>query len=190
MPLDNSRIITGLPELPQDVPEDQYSQLYKIYIAIANLKRAMSEYCGVDSLSEELRSQTSPLNTVNINNMTRAYYPASEPLIFGAMVNIWNDSGTMKIRKASASSASTLCHGVVASTSGASVGEYVEINLWHGITSGIGAMTAGSLYYLSTTPGVIINSPPVAVGTIRQAIGVALTSDILSFNISSFIFQN
>jgi len=100
---------------------------------------------------------------------------ASENLAAGDYVNIWNDAGTAKVRKADASTTKP-ADGFVkdAVTSGADATVYHE-----GGNDQHTGLTPGSRYFLSaTTPGgvVLATSLPTASGSIVQFIGKA-TSD-------------
>ena len=95
--------------------------------------------------------------------------PASEALAAGDAVNIWADTGTVKIRKANATDATKPAHGfvkaAVESASNASV--YFE-----GVNAQLTGLTVGSRYYLSAaTPGAITATPPAVAGNVVQYIG-------------------
>jgi hypothetical protein len=98
--------------------------------------------------------------------------PASENLSAGDQVNLWHDSGTLKVRKADASN-SRPAHGYVNSA----VSSAATALVYHdGTQSGLSGLTAGAQYYLSsTTPGglVVIGSVTLASGDIVQYIGRA-----------------
>lgn len=104
---------------------------------------------------------------------------ASENLSAGDLVNVWNDSGTAKARKADASSASKRAHGFVLSsvTSGATATVYFE-----GTITGLSSLTIAGTYFLSgTTPGIITTTAPSTATHIVQQIGVAISATELSF---------
>lgn len=103
---------------------------------------------------------------------------ASETLTAGNVVNIWNDGGTLKVRKADATVAGKEVHGFVSSgiTSGAS-GTVV----FDGAISGLSGLTIGAKYFLSTTPGTITATAPSSVGNVVQPVGVAASATELIF---------
>jgi hypothetical protein len=81
---------------------------------------------------------------------------ASENLAAGDAVNLWDDAGTAKLRKADADTISKKCDGfVIASvTSGASATAYKD-----GSVTGLSGLTVGADYFLSTTAGGITTDP-------------------------------
>ncbi len=107
--------------------------------------------------------------------------PASEDLAAGDLVDIWNDAGTLKVRKADASavSAGKKADGFVraAVTAPANATVYFD-----GEISGLTGLTLGSEYYLSdSTPGGITATPVTTAGNLLQSVGVAKSATTLSF---------
>lgn len=104
--------------------------------------------------------------------------PASENLSAGDFVNVWNDSGTVKVRKADASSNAKEAHGFVLSsvTSGANAVVYFE-----GTNTQLSSLTLGATYFLSTTAGGVNTTLPNTSGHIVQQLGVALSTTEISF---------
>lgn len=107
--------------------------------------------------------------------------PASENIAAGALINIWNDAGTAKIRNADASGGvAKQAHGYAPDpiTSGAT-GLAV---LGDEVITGLSSITPGASYYLSgTTPGAFSTTPPSTGGHIRQFVGVGITASELNF---------
>lgn len=104
---------------------------------------------------------------------------ASEGLAAGDMVNVWNDSGTAKIRKANATDATKPAHGFVlaAVTSGLS-GIFIGAG---SINNKRSALTPGTAYYLDTAGGGITAVAPSSSGNLIQELGVALSATELAF---------
>lgn len=102
---------------------------------------------------------------------------ASEALSAGDFVNVFNDGGTAKMRKADATTAGKEAHGFVTeSIASAAAGTcYFEGN--NGQVSGL---TAG-VQYLSATAGSSTSTPPSGSGNIVQRIGVASGATNLNF---------
>lgn len=102
----------------------------------------------------------------------------SESLAAGNVVNIWNDGGTEKVRKADATTVGKEVHGYVnaAYTSGDSAAVYASDKI-----TGLSGKTAGARQYLSTTPGVLTQTAPTAVGNISQCVGVAHNATSVRF---------
>lgn len=102
---------------------------------------------------------------------------ASENLTAGDFVNIWNDSGTPKVRKADATSTGKFAHGFVLAsvTAPASATVYFE-----GTNTQVTSVTGGRLY-LSTTAGGWTATAPSSSGNVVQAIGMGLSSTTINF---------
>jgi len=103
--------------------------------------------------------------------------PASEGLAANDVVNIYDDTGTTKCRKADATDATKPAHGYVkaAVELGSNATVYTD-----GYLPGT-TLTIGSKYFLSTTPGAITTTPPSATGNIAQCIGVAVSATQIKF---------
>jgi len=103
---------------------------------------------------------------------------ASENLSAGDLVNIWNDSGTRKVRKADASNGRR-AHGFVldAVTSPADATVYLS-----GDITGLTSLTPGVSYYLSgSSAGAVTSTAPTTSGHISQEIGIAVSATSIAF---------
>jgi len=103
---------------------------------------------------------------------------ASENLSSGNWVNLWNDSGTQKARKADATSAGKEANGFVlaAVTSGASATVYMEGN-----NTALSGLTIGTEYWLHTTAGGQTSTAPSSTGNVQQPLGKAVSSSAINF---------
>ena len=104
---------------------------------------------------------------------------ASETLASGDFVNVWNDAGTVKVRKADATSAGKESDGFVLAgvSSGASATVYFE-----GKNTALSGLTLGARYYLSAAiPGGVTATPPASSGNVVQYLGRAISATSLSF---------
>lgn len=108
-----------------------------------------------------------------------ALIEASENLAAGDFVNVWNDAGDPKVRKADATMAGKEAHGfVIASvTSGDDATVYFE-----GSNTQISGAVAGNVY-LSTTPGGFVQTAPSGSGNVVQRLGVAVSATVISTEI-------
>ena len=102
---------------------------------------------------------------------------ASEALAAGDWVNIWNDAGTAKVRKADATTAGKEVHGFVLSavTSGNPATVYFE-----GTNTQVTGQPPGPAI-LQTTAGVGGPTVPSASGNVVQQIGVAVSATAINF---------
>lgn len=102
----------------------------------------------------------------------------SEALAAGDLVNIWNDAGTEKVRKADATAEGKEAIGFVLSAFGLGVPALV----YHeGKVTGLAGMTPGARQYLATTPGARTAVSPSAAGNVSQPVGTAISATVLSF---------
>lgn len=102
---------------------------------------------------------------------------ASENLASKDLVNLWNDGGTTKVRKADATSAGKRAHGFVQSA--VTSGNPAEVIL-DGTISGLSGLTVGE-QFLSTTAGTCTTTAPSASGNVIQSVGFAISSTELAF---------
>jgi len=103
---------------------------------------------------------------------------ASENLAAGDLVNLWNDAGTIKARKADASNGRR-ANGFVlnAVTSGNNATVYFE-----GTITGLSSLTPGAVMFLSgSSAGTATATAPSTSGQIVQEIGVAISATEISF---------
>lgn len=103
--------------------------------------------------------------------------PASEALAANDVVNIYDDTGTTKTRKANATNATKPAHGYVKASveSGSNATVYLD-----GSLPGTG-LTIGSSYFLSATGGLVTATPPSTTGNVWQKIGNAIDDDKIEF---------
>lgn len=105
--------------------------------------------------------------------------PASENLAAGDLVNLWTDTGAIKVRKADAATSGKEAVGFVLSavTSGNDATVYFD-----GTITGLSGLTPGAKYYLSAaTAGAIVSTAPTTSGNIVQEVGYALAATELTF---------
>lgn len=111
---------------------------------------------------------------------------ASEALSAGDVVNLWNDAGTVKMRKADADADREADGFVLASvSSGASGTVYLE----EATITGLSGLTPGALYWLSTTAGSLTDTPPTGANVLSQIVGKALSATEFRFRPESAIKQ-
>jgi hypothetical protein len=107
---------------------------------------------------------------------------ASESLSGGALVNIWDETGTPSVRNATNGSSGKECDGFVldTATAASSVQVYFE-----GVVSGLTSLTVGSRYYLGVDGALTTTPPsetdPANVGKVIQYIGRAISETELAF---------
>lgn len=102
---------------------------------------------------------------------------ASEAITAPALVNIWNDTGTAKIRKADASTNKQANGFILASVASAAAADvYFE-----GEVTGMSGLTAGKVWLSSTVPGATQATIPTTAGHIAQPVGWATSATTIDF---------
>lgn len=103
---------------------------------------------------------------------------ASESLSAGDWVNVWDDAGTIKVRKADATTAGKEADGFVLSavTSGNAATVYFE-----GTNTQNSGLTLGARYYLHTTAGSETSTAPSGSGNVVQYLGKAVSATEIAF---------
>lgn len=104
---------------------------------------------------------------------------ASEALVAGAAVSLWNNAGVLSVRNANATDNTKVAIGFVEKA--VATGTPVEI-LCGGLNIYKSGLTIGAIYYLDTANGAISNVKPSGAGKIVQPVGIALTGSQLFWN--------
>ena len=103
---------------------------------------------------------------------------ASEALSAGDIINIWNDAGTAKMRKADADNGRAVDGFVLQAVgNGASGTVYLE----EAVISGYVGLTVGATYWLSTVAGAIVVASPNGNNVLSQIVGKAVSATELRF---------
>ena len=104
---------------------------------------------------------------------------SSENLAAGDFVNIYDDAGTPKVRKADATTAGKEAHGFVLAgvTAPAAATVYFE-----GSNDQVAGATAGKVF-LATTAGGFVGTAPSASGNVVQQIGVATSATSINVEV-------
>lgn len=110
---------------------------------------------------------------------------SSENLSAGNLVNIWSDAGVIKVRKADATTAGKEANGFVLSAV-TSPAEAIVHRISQSNTQ-MSGLTPGITYYLSTTAGDVVATPPSTSGNIVQSVGKAFDATTLIFEPKSHV---
>ena len=183
------RITTGLPQLPAGQKSESFNLVLPLYTAMNSVAQAVSVVSGlVDFNQSELaeRNQVASLSTANHN---KVFALAPVALTFGTIVNLYLSGGKIAAQPADATDNTKPAHGIVNQAQGIAAGDYGEIVICQGYSSGIAGTTFGSYYYLSTA-GLIQLARPAAAGSIVQAVGFGLGTSGFYLSISSLFLQN
>jgi len=103
---------------------------------------------------------------------------ASENLAAGDFVNIWNDTGVIKVRKADATTSGKPPDGFVLAvvTSGNNATVYRS-----GSNNQLSSLTVGTQYFLTTTAGLASTTAPSASGNAVWVVGKSTSATSISF---------
>lgn len=102
---------------------------------------------------------------------------AAEALVAGNLINFYDDSGTMKARKADCSNGRR-AHGFV--LSGFDSAATATVYLDSSINTALAALTSGTIYYLSTS-GAVSDTAPSTAGYLSQEVGISLSATEMEF---------
>lgn len=106
-----------------------------------------------------------------------AVLPAAGALVAGDFVNVFNDGGTTRCRKADASSLSTKAMGFVLTA----VADLANATIYfEGNNTQVSGQVGGDVF-LSTTAGLASGTTPSASTEIVQRIGVAVSATQINF---------
>lgn len=187
-PVFSSVIDTGLPARPYGVPDELNEQFQAIFNAIRIIQQKVGDLSGAGVLDPTNYLALSPLfsESIQIQRMQAIIVVASEAIAANDFVNLWNSSG-LKVRKAYSTTIGSRAWGWAPQA--IANGAAGIIYLFSGYQVGSG-LTVGTTYYLSaTTPGGITTTAPVASGTIKQEVGIALSTTELLIQLSTPIIN-
>ena len=136
---------------------------------------------GVVGSSIDAGSLSGTVNTsvVQVDRVGPVTVIASENLSAGNLVDIWNDGGTAKARKADAGSGANYAADgfvIAAVTAGNTARVFVA-----GTNNAVAGVTPGQTLYLSTTAGGTTTAAPTGAGQLVQEVGVATSSTTMVF---------
>jgi len=103
---------------------------------------------------------------------------ASEALASGDLINVWNDAGTPKVRKADASTPGKEAHGFVTAAYALNAAAVVY---FEGTNTQMTGLTAGRQYLSTTVPGKTQLAAPSTAGQISQVVGFATAATAMNF---------
>lgn len=102
---------------------------------------------------------------------------AGEDLSANMLVNVYDDGGDFKVRKADADDPDRPAHGYVktAALTGADATVF-----FGGTLSGLAGLSPGFVY-LSATAGGVTSTPPSSGGQLVQVVGIAVAATVIAF---------
>jgi hypothetical protein len=177
-------LASGVPELYQK-PEDR--SLYQLIVQTAqNILSSIETYCGLTQKPMTQWSLLSPSATLRRQNLGRLYCISGEAIVYGALVNLYNNAGVLTARNANSSTGRS-AHGYCAvnntQQSGMNVGEYGEVILGQGILPVTGVSPADRMF-LAPVNGQMQIGPDLAAGHIEQFIGIGIATNLVYIDIT------
>lgn len=111
---------------------------------------------------------------------------ASEAIAAGAIINLWNSTGALKVRNADNSAVGKRAHGFASAAiaSGASG----TVNVGDGVINGLSSLTIGTQYFLGAA-GAPTATVPTGTGTIIQGVGVATSATAIEFTVGDVVVR-
>lgn len=103
---------------------------------------------------------------------------ASENLAAGDFINVFNDGGTAKVRKADASTSGKYAHGFVLSAVTAPANALVY---FEGPNTAVTSATPGEVFLSATVAGGFTSTAPTGTGQVVQKIGIATSATNINF---------
>ena len=103
---------------------------------------------------------------------------ASGDLAAGDFVNVYDDSGVARVRKADASNTVAPANGFVLT---AVLDTADAIVYWSGLNNAVTGLTLGT-QFLATTAGTSTSVAPTTAGNIVQKVGMAVSPTVMYFN--------
>lgn len=185
----NYNVTTGLPSLPAGQRDKDFDLVKPIYLAMNALAKGVSIYAGQIDFSQDEMAQQNQLSTLLTQNHRKINVLAVGALAFGKIVNLFLSGGKIAGRYADSTDNTKPAHGIVNAPLGIAAGEYGEVVLIEGYSTGISGSTFGLYYYLSNN-GDVQAGRPAAVGTIIQAVGFGLGTGGFYMHISPLFLQN
>lgn len=101
----------------------------------------------------------------------------SEVLSAGNLINIYNNAGTVNVRKADATSIGKEAHGFVLAAFGAGV---LATVYFEGTNASVAGQLGGDVF-LSTTAGMGTSVAPTASGNVQQPVGLGTSPTSMNF---------
>lgn len=107
---------------------------------------------------------------------------ASEAIAARDLVNVYNDAGIVKVRKADASTTGKEANGWAPAAIANGVDGTIQ---YGGQMTGLTGLTAGKRYLSDTTPGLSTDTPPAGTGKIVQVVGTAISATAMNVEIDN-----
>lgn len=178
-----SLIRLGIPDIPSGLRDKDFGLVSPLYRALSSLGQQVAALLGAEEYDATDMARMPATQLLQLAARSSVLIVrASEQLNFGKAVNIYDVSGTITARLATAADLARPAHGFVATPQGIPAGGIGMVTFMTGLTPGVVNTVVGTAYYLSTD-GNIQAVSPTADDVINQIVGVGMGSDGLMVNI-------
>lgn len=168
----------GLTEATTGHVANEYATLFSDSLIFFELERKdVGQQIRLKAVTNGQHVDYAPISTFTFTPAGSTPALTSEALSAGDLVNIYNDGGVTKVRKANAGTPARFANGFVNKNYGS--GEYAY-TYSQGINNFVYNLTPGK-QFLSTTAGKSSNTPATGAGKIVQEVGTALSGKQLEF---------
>lgn len=150
-------------------------------VASVNSSAGAADASKIVSLNAAGQIDASMLPTSGLISMT-----ASENISASDLINVFNDAGAAKVRKADNTSAAKRAHGFAPAA--ITLGNSGNVNIGPGAIAGLAGLTIGTEYFLGVTGGVTATAPN-ASNSIVQRVGVAKSATELFFDPGEIVIR-
>lgn len=189
MPSDN--IINSLVNInvPAQVPEAFQDAEVRAAVELTinssnNILRALEQYLGITQKDITLWDFLIPSDTLLAHQLKRLYVTAGEDISFGHFVNLYNDGGVLKCRKAQGTAGNVRpARGFCSTSGGILTGERGEIIIGEGLLA-VSGLNPGEAIYLSTTAGSPTITPLTGAGQLEQFLGFGVAGSLAYVDIA------
>lgn len=181
----NSQVNLGIPgSVPDNFQNNEVRAAVRMFINVAqNLQRAIEQYVGITQKDVSLWQTLQPSDTLLAHQTNRLYVVTDEDLVFGNFIYLYDDAGTLKVKKADSSVLTKPARGFCNVVGGTLTGDVTEIIVGQGILP-LSGIAPGQEVYLSTTPGVGSATPDTAAGHLEQFLGFGVATDVAYISIT------
>lgn len=173
----------GLPQLPLNTDPKIEPDLRDLYNAVRNLTYLLGQYGGFET-PEAAYQNIAGVEYAAGYYKRRVYVEATEIMVYGAAVNLYNVAGILKARAANATGPAgniKPCYGIKNTTGSNGIGDTIEVVLPGCYVNSIGGLVPGTRYFLDKVAGQLNAGPAFVAGDGRQVVGFALTATVFFF---------
>lgn len=192
MPI-NSVLNVGMPAFAPDQFDEtpDVKSAVELFInGINNFQALLEQYGGMTQKDVTQWPFLKPADTLLAHQLRRFYVnnttiKCTQALVFGDLVNIWNNAGVSSVQKAFALAGNVKrAFGICSTAAGIAIGGTGEIILLESLVT-INGVLPGDILFLSKVAqgGIVANVPPALVGDLEQTVGFGVDNNLAYLHI-------